>query len=77
MNATAINVLWSINGDVNGFIINITSDGLDTTIMQLTDGSLREYIINELLPERDYTIKVRGYHGLLGPAESTTIRLKC
>ena len=76
MNATAINVSWSISGDVNGFIINITSDGIDTVTIQLTDGSLREYVINGLLPERDYTVEIRGYYQLLGPAGTTTVRLE-
>ena len=76
MNATAINVSWSISGDVNGFIINITSDGIDTVTIQLTDGSLREYVINGLLPERNYTVDVRGYYQLLGPAGTTTVRLE-
>ena len=76
MNATAITVSWSISGDVNGFIITITSNGLDTVTKQLTDGSLREYVINGLLPERNYTVEVRGYYELLGPPETTTVRLE-
>ena len=76
MNATAINVSWSISGDVKGFIINITSDGIDTVTIQLTDGSLREYVINGLLPERDYTVDVRGYYQLLGPAGTITVILE-
>ena len=76
MNATAINVSWSISGDVNGFLITVlNSSGLDTK-HQLTDGSLREYAINGLLPEMNYTVEVRGYYELLGPAETTTVRLE-
>ena len=77
MNATAINVSWSISGDVNGFIINITRDGIDTVTIQLTDGSLREYVINGLLPERDYTVEVRGYYQLLGPAATAIVEAIC
>ena len=44
MNATAIRIYWNITGDVNGFVINITSSGLPTVTQQLTDGSAREFI---------------------------------
>ena len=49
---------------------------MDTAIEQLNDSTIREYIVDGLLPERDYTIAVRGYYQLLGPAGSTTVRLK-
>ena len=78
INGTAINVSWSISGDVYGFIINITSNDSDTAVytIQLSDGSLREYVINNLLvPGRNYTVEVRGYYKLLGPPESVTVIL--
>ena len=46
---------------------------IDTVTKQLSDGSLREYVINGLLPERNYTVEVRGYYELLGPPETTTV----
>ena len=76
LNATAIRVSWSITGSVNGFVIYTNSNGLDTVTEQLTDNTLREYIVNGLLPERDYTIAVRGYYQLLGPAKNITVRLE-
>ena len=76
VNATAIRVSWSITGSVNGFVIYTSSNGLDTVTEQLTDNTLREYIVNGLLPERDYTIEVRGYYQLLGPANTITVRLE-
>ena len=57
-------------------MIYTSSNGLDTVTEQLTDNTLREYIVNGLLPERDYTIEVRGYYQLLGPANTITVRLE-
>ena len=57
-------------------MIYTISSGLDTVTKQLTDSTLREYVVDGLLPERDYTIAVRGYYQLLGPAGTTTVRLE-
>ena len=57
-------------------MIYTISNGLDTVTEQLTDNTTREYIVNGLLPERDYTIEVRGYYQLLGPGNTTTVRLE-
>ena len=76
VNATAIRVSWSITGSVNGFVIYTSSNGLNTVTEQLTDSTLKEYIVNGLLPERNYTIQVRGYYQLLGPANTITVRLE-
>ena len=76
INATAIRTYWSITGDVNGFLINITSSGLPTVTQQLTDGSIREFIYNGILPERNYNVEVRGYYQLLGQANTSNVRLE-
>ena len=72
INATAIRITWNITGDVNGFIIQIDVIGVNE---QLTDNTTREFVVNGLSPETDYTISVRGYYELLGPAGITTVRL--
>ena len=76
VNATAIRVSWSITGNVSGFVIYTISSGLNTVTKQLTNSTNREYVVNGLLPERNYTIAVRGYYQLLGPADTTTVRLE-
>ena len=76
INATAIRIYWSITGNANGFIINITSNGLPIVTQQLTDGSVREFIYNGIPPERNYTVEVRVYINLLGPANMTIVRLE-
>ena len=76
INATAIRIYWSITDDVNGFLINITSSGLPIVTQQLTDGSAREFIYNGMLPKRDYTVEVRGYIHMLGPADITIVYLE-
>ena len=45
INATAIKIYWDITGDVNGFLINITSSGLSTVTQQLTNGLAREFYL--------------------------------
>ena len=40
------------------------------------DGSARELIYNGILPERNYTVEVRGYVHRLGPANATIVRLE-
>ena len=57
-------------------MIYTISSGLDNETKQLTDSTIREYVVDGLLPERDYTIAVRGYYQLLGPAGSTIVRLE-
>ena len=76
INATAIRIYWSITGDVNGFLINIASSGLLNVRQELTDGSVREFIHNGILLEMNYSIEVRGYYQLLGPASTITVRLE-
>ena len=76
INATAIRICWSITGDANGFLINITSNGLLTVTQELTDGSVREFIYDGILPEKNYTIAVRGYIHRLGPVDTTIVRLE-
>ena len=57
-------------------MIYTISNGLDTVTKQLNDSTIREYVVYGLLPERNYTIAVRGYYQLLGPANTTTVRLE-
>ena len=49
---------------------------MDSMTKQLADSSVKEFVINELLPETDYIVEVRGYYELLGPAGTTTVRLE-
>ena len=76
INATAIRIHWSITGDVNGFLINITSNGLPTATQQLTDGSMREFIYDGILPGKNYSIEIRGYVHRLGLADTITVGLE-
>ena len=62
---------------LNGYIITITSSNLPAITNQVNDQFVREFVVNGLLPERDYNIEVRGYYDLLGAPGSLTARLKC
>ena len=73
VNATAIKLMWSITGDVSGFFIQLTRNGFEPITVQLTDGTIREYVVGGLLPGGiRYIGRVRGYNGLLGPEATTT-----
>ena len=61
---------------VNGYIITITISNLPTITHQVNE-SVKEFVVNGLLPEKDYNIEVRGYYDLLGVPGSVTARLKC
>ena len=76
INATAIMIYWDITGVVNGFLINITSNGLSTVTQQLTNGSAREFIYDGIVLKMKYSIEVRGYYQLVGPASTITVRLE-
>ncbi len=64
--------MWSITGDVSGFFIQLTVNGFEPITAQLTDGTIREYVFDGILPGIRYTGRVRGYNGLLGPEATTT-----
>ena len=76
INATAIKIQWANTSNDNGFLINITSIGLHAVTIELTDGSAREVLHDGILPERNYTVEVRGYDELLGRADTITLRLE-
>ena len=78
INATAVKIFWNMSaGFVNGYIITITSSNLPTITNQVNDEFVREFVVNGLLLERDYSIEVRGYYDLLGAPGSVTARLEC
>ena len=76
INASSIRIYWNITGNVNGFVVNITSNGLPTVTQQLTDGSMRDFIYEGVQPERNYIVEVRGYVHRLGPADTILVRLE-
>ena len=77
INATAIRIFWNISTHfVNGYIITIKSSSVSTITHEVNDKSVREFVVNGLLPERDYNIEVRGYYDLLGTPASVTARLE-
>ena len=49
---------------------------MDPVTEHLSDSTPTEYVVDGLLPERDYTIAVRGYYQLLGQASTIAVRLE-
>ena len=75
INATAIRVRWTYNGSyVSGYIITITAIGVNI-VKKINNNTVTSYVVEGIIPERDYTIEVRGYFTLVGAAGTTTARL--
>ena len=70
---TSITVSWTAldSSDADGYVVNVTS-GTDTVqIVQLERSSDNAVTINFLRGGTTYSITVRAYQQLLGPASST------
>uniref|UniRef100_A0A1X7SP94 Fibronectin type-III domain-containing protein n=1 Tax=Amphimedon queenslandica TaxID=400682 RepID=A0A1X7SP94_AMPQE len=70
---TTITVSWSAldSSDADGYVVNVTSD-TDTVQTVQVEGSSRNTItLNGLRRGKTYSITVRAYQQLLGPASST------
>ena len=71
--ATSITVSWTAldSSDADGYVVNVTS-GTDTVqIVQLERSSDNAVTLNGLRELTTYSITVRAYQQLLGPASST------
>ena len=67
INARPFRIYWDITCDVG--------NGLPTITQQQTDSSAKEFIYNGILPERNYTVEVRGYIHRLGPTDTSIVNL--
>ena len=75
INGTAIRVRWTYNGSyVSGYIITITAIGVNI-VKEINNNTVTSYVVEGIIPERDYTIEVRRYFTLVGAAGTTTARL--
>ena len=70
--ATTITVSWTAldSSDADGYVVNVTSD-TDTVMIEQVEGSSNNTAtLNGLNIEAIYSITVRAYQQLLGPATS-------
>ena len=70
--ATTITVSWTAldSSDTDGYVVNVTSDTDTVQIVQLEGSSNNRVRLTGLRVEATYSITVRAYQQLLGPASS-------
>uniref|UniRef100_A0A1X7SMF9 Fibronectin type-III domain-containing protein n=1 Tax=Amphimedon queenslandica TaxID=400682 RepID=A0A1X7SMF9_AMPQE len=70
--ATTITVSWTAldSSDANGYVVNVTSDTDTVQTVQVEGSSNNTITLNGLNIETTYSITVRAYQQLLGPASS-------
>ena len=71
--ATSITVSWTAldSSDADGYVVNVTSDTDTVQTVQVEGSSNNTITLNGLNIETTYSITVRAYQQLLGPASST------
>ena len=69
--ATTITVSWTpVPSDADGYVVNATSD-THTVTQQVKGGSHNVMTLRGLKPTTTYSITVRAYQDILGPASNT------
>ena len=71
--ATTITVSWTAldSSDADGYVVNVTSDTDTVQTVQVEGSTNNTLTIKELQVNTTYSITVRAYQQLLGPASST------
>ena len=71
--ATTITVSWTAldSSDAAGYVVNVTSDTDTVQTVQVEGSSNNTITLNGLRAVTTYSITVRAYQQLLGPASST------
>ena len=71
--ATTITVSWTAldSSDADGYVVNVTSDTDTVQTVQVEGSTNNTLTIKELEVNTTYSITVRAYQQLLGPASST------
>ena len=79
--ATTITVSWTSldSSDADGYVVNVTSSDTDTvqTVHQVKGSSNNTITLNGLRRGKTYSITVRAYQQLLGPASTISIFTHC
>ena len=78
--ATTITVNWTAldSSDADGYVVNVTSDTDTVQTVQVEGSSNNTITLNGLRRGTTYSITVRAYQQLLGPASSTiSVTTRC
>uniref|UniRef100_A0A1X7UGY0 Fibronectin type-III domain-containing protein n=1 Tax=Amphimedon queenslandica TaxID=400682 RepID=A0A1X7UGY0_AMPQE len=74
--ATTITVRWD-SFDADGYVVNVTSDTDTVQTVQVEGSSNNRLTIEELEVNTTYSITVRAYQQLLGPASTISVFIHC
>ena len=69
--STSLLVSWTLpspSPDADGYVIYFNSNDTSSMSAKVEGGDVNEYILGELSPGTKYTIKIRAYQDILGPA---------
>uniref|UniRef100_A0A1X7T2T4 Uncharacterized protein n=1 Tax=Amphimedon queenslandica TaxID=400682 RepID=A0A1X7T2T4_AMPQE len=74
--ANNITVSWTAldSSDADGYVVNVTSDTDTVQTLQVEGSSNNTVLLNELNIETMYSITVRAYQQLLGPASTISVQ---
>ena len=74
--ATTITVSWTAleSSDADGYVVNVTSDTDTVQTVQVEGSSNNTITLNGLNIETTYSITVRAYQQLLGPASTISVQ---
>uniref|UniRef100_A0A1X7T9E8 Fibronectin type-III domain-containing protein n=1 Tax=Amphimedon queenslandica TaxID=400682 RepID=A0A1X7T9E8_AMPQE len=74
--ATTITVSWTAlnSSDADGYVVNVTSDTDTVQTVQVEGSSNNTITLNGLNVETTYSITVRAYQQLLGPASTISVQ---
>uniref|UniRef100_A0A1X7STW0 Uncharacterized protein n=1 Tax=Amphimedon queenslandica TaxID=400682 RepID=A0A1X7STW0_AMPQE len=74
--ATTITVSWAAfnSSDADGYVVNVTSDTDTVQTVQVEGSSNNTITLNGLREEITYSITVRAYQQLLGPASTISVQ---
>ena len=77
--ATTITINWTAldSSDADGFVVNVTSDTDTVQTVQVKGSSNNTITLNGLRGGTTYSITVRAYQQLLGPASTISVTTHC
>ena len=73
---TSITITWTVpsaSPDADGYVIYYASGNGPDMSVKIVGGSVSEHTIEGLTPGTTYTISIRAYQDILGPASETII----
>ena len=71
LDASSVEIGWttpSLKPDADGYVVYYASDGGANQVLSLKGGNVRQHTLKGLAQNTKYTVSIRAYQDLLGPA---------